>query len=410
MIVRDKQFYKFSAYGFLKNLRFFDPFIILFFREMGMSFLQIGVLFSIREVSTNILEIPTGVFADAYGRRKSMIFSFLSYIVSFCIFYFLPIFWMYAVAMVCFAFGEAFRTGTHKAMIMEYLRLKNMTDFKVEYYGHTRGASQMGSAVSSLIAAALVFYIGGYRIVFLASVVPYVFGLFLMMSYPKELDGTESRSERQSGAMLSQIRETLKSFLKMFSNRQVVKALFNSAVYDAFHKTVKDYLQPILKALVISLPVMLSLQQGQRIAVLVGITYFLIYLLTSYASRKSSLFVKKTASLKRAVNATFLMGAVVLIATGVFTRTNFQIVAVFLFLLLYVIENLRRPIMVSYISDRIANDVMATGLSAESQLKTVLMAALAPAIGYLVDRFGLGNALIIAGMTMIGTSFALKIE
>jgi len=156
--------------------------------------------------------------------------------------------------------------------------------------------------------------------------------------------------------------------------------------------------------------VMLSLEQSQRIAVLVGITYFLIYLLTSYASRKSSLFVKKTASLKRAVNATFLMGAVVLVATGVFTRTNFQIVAVFLFLLLYVIENLRRPIMVSYISDRIANDVMATGLSAESQLKTVLMAALAPAIGYLVDRFGLGNALIIAGITMIGTSFALKIE
>lgn len=410
MIVKDKQFYKFSAYGFLKNLRFFDPFIILFFRQMGMSFLQIGILFSIREVSTNILEIPTGVFADVYGRRRSMIFSFLSYIISFFIFYFLPFFWMYAVAMVCFAFGEAFRTGTHKAMIMEYLRLKNMTDFKVEYYGHTRGASQTGSAVSSLIAAALVFYSGSYRIVFLASVVPYIFGLFLMMSYPKELDGTKLRIERQSGGMFLQICETLKSFLKMFSNRRIVKALFSSAVYDAFHKTVKDYLQPILKALMISLPVMLSLKQGQRMAVLVGITYFLIYLLTSYASRKSSLFVKKIASLGKAVNVTFLMGAAVLVATGIFTRINFQIVAVFLFLFLYVIENLRRPIMVSYISDRIANDVMATGLSAESQLKTILMAALAPAVGYLVDRFGLGNALIIAGITMVGTSFALKIE
>jgi len=38
----DKLFPRFSAYGFLKNLRFFDPFIILIFREAGLSFLDIG--------------------------------------------------------------------------------------------------------------------------------------------------------------------------------------------------------------------------------------------------------------------------------------------------------------------------------------------------------------------------------
>ena len=42
---KDKQFYRFAAYGFLKNLRFFDPFIILYFREMGFSFLEIGTLY-----------------------------------------------------------------------------------------------------------------------------------------------------------------------------------------------------------------------------------------------------------------------------------------------------------------------------------------------------------------------------
>ena len=52
MLQKDKQIYKFSAYGFLKNLRFFDPFIILFFREMGISFLEIGILFSVTVVQT----------------------------------------------------------------------------------------------------------------------------------------------------------------------------------------------------------------------------------------------------------------------------------------------------------------------------------------------------------------------
>lgn len=118
-IKKDAQFYRFAAYGFLKNLRFFDPFLILFFREMGLSFLEIGTLISVREIATNILELPTGFIADLYGRRMSMVLSMLSYLASFMVFYLFPNFFVYMIAMVAFAFGEAFRTGTHKAMILE---------------------------------------------------------------------------------------------------------------------------------------------------------------------------------------------------------------------------------------------------------------------------------------------------
>ncbi|MCK4488888.1 MAG: hypothetical protein KAU23_01445, partial [Anaerolineales bacterium] len=97
-ITRDRMFYRFSLYGFLKNLRFFDPFILLIFRSYGLSFLQIGILYSIRDVATNILEIPTGVIADSFGRRRSMVAAFLSYIASFLIFYFLKDFIFLALA------------------------------------------------------------------------------------------------------------------------------------------------------------------------------------------------------------------------------------------------------------------------------------------------------------------------
>jgi len=143
--------YRFSLYGFLKNLRFFEPFIILLFREDGLSFLQIGLLYSIRDIATNIMEIPSGIYADAFGRRKSMLFSFSAYIVSFIVFYLFSGFYPFAVAMVLFAVGEAFRTGTHKALILEYLNIKGMKNQKVSYYGRTRSASQSGSAVNSLI-------------------------------------------------------------------------------------------------------------------------------------------------------------------------------------------------------------------------------------------------------------------
>ena len=90
MIKKDRMFYKFSLYGFLKNLRFFEPFIILFFRDAALSFFQIGLLFSIRDLATNLLEIPTGVYADAFGRRRSMVMAFVAYILSFVIFFLFP--------------------------------------------------------------------------------------------------------------------------------------------------------------------------------------------------------------------------------------------------------------------------------------------------------------------------------
>ena len=72
----------------------------------------------------------------------------------------------YIAAMVFFALGESFRSGTHKAMIMEYLKLNSMADRKVAYYGRTRGWAQLGSALSALISAALVFFTGSFRSVF----------------------------------------------------------------------------------------------------------------------------------------------------------------------------------------------------------------------------------------------------
>jgi len=154
-ILKDKQYYKFCIYGFLKNLRFFEPFLLLFFYSKGISFLQIGILYAIREIAINVFEIPSGIIADALGRRKTLASSFLVYIIAFIIFYFYSSFFLFAYAMLFYALGEAIRSGINKAMIVDYLNRTNQIKYKVEYYGHTRSASQFGSALSSLAGGIL---------------------------------------------------------------------------------------------------------------------------------------------------------------------------------------------------------------------------------------------------------------
>ena len=276
---------KFCAYGFLKNLQFFDPYMILFFQESGLNFLKIGILFAIREISTNILEIPSGIVADAVGRKKSMVISFLSYIASFLLFFFFPHFWTYAAAMFIFASGEAFRSGTHKAMIFEFLKRNNLIDQKIAYYGGTRSWAEIGSSISALIAIAIVFYTGTFRSVFLFSTVPYILDLFLILSYPDDLDNTESSSDGQRTipSLKTVIRETVLSFKDLMYR----KALLTSTFFDGIFESVKSYIQPILKIWILTIPLLTVLTADKRTAIITGIIYAVIYQTTAFASQNT---------------------------------------------------------------------------------------------------------------------------
>jgi MFS family permease len=83
---------KFSLYGFLRNLRFFEPLLLLYFTvSKGLSYTLFGTLITVREVVREvgiyILEVPTGILADVTGRRRAMVLSFSAYLASFALFY-----------------------------------------------------------------------------------------------------------------------------------------------------------------------------------------------------------------------------------------------------------------------------------------------------------------------------------
>jgi len=267
---RNFQFYKFCAYGFLKNLRFYEPFLMLFFLEKGLTFLQIGTLYAAREVSINIVEIPSGVIADSLGRKRSMAVSFMFYILSFIVFFFAESYWVLFAAMLVYAGGDAFRTGTHKAMIFEYLHMHGWGHLKTHYYGHTRAWSQAGAALSALIAAFLVFWRGSYAPVFLFTIIPYVLDLMLVLSYPPELDGPRHTSDK---TIASEFVHVIRSLLKSLRNPDLIRAIANQSLYSGYYKAFKDYLQPILKSFAVGLPVLLALEGDQRTAIITGVVY-----------------------------------------------------------------------------------------------------------------------------------------
>lgn len=403
---KNRQFYKFCAYGFLKNLRFFEPFLLLFFLEKGLSYAEIGTLYAIREISINLIEIPSGVAADSLGRRRVMATSFIAYILSFIIFFLAHSYWALALAMIAFAGGEAFRTGTHKAMIFEYLEMHNWGHLKTYYYGHTRAWSQVGSALSALIAGALVFWHGSYAPIFLFTIIPYVLDLLLVLSYPANLDGLRHSSDKTfSGELIHVLKATLKSI----KNPDLLRAIANQALYSGYYKACKDYLQPILKTFAVGLPILLALQDQQRTALITGIVYALLYLLTAYASRSSGRISERYSTLAIPLNRLLLWGVSFGILSAVAYLLGVPLIAIFLYVGIYTIENLRKPMGIAYVTERMDQSSMATLLSVESQAETLVAVVIALLLGFFITAWGLGMGILVVSVITLLIAFFLHL-
>lgn len=375
--------FRFSLYGFLKNQRYFEPFIVLFFLDQGLSYTLIGVLVAIREFSTNLMEIPSGALADLYGRRRMMILSLTAYLVSFGLFATGHSFAQFAVAMVLYAGGDAFRTGTHKAMIFTWLRRENRLDEKTRVYGKTRSWSKIGSAFSLVPATACVFWLKDYSYVFWFSMIPYLMGIVNFLFYPSWLDGP--KTEASPAEVGRHLRETLRLVLDESRLRRLI---IESMSYEGMFKAGKDYLQPIVKHAALAAPVLLAVQAESRTALLIGAVYFVVNLVSAYGSRRSHRLVERFGGEEAGTRVVWQASFWVYFALVPLLFLGWESGAIAAFVILFVLQNLFRPMQISRFDAYSDETRGATVLSVESQAKTLATMVMAPVLGAAVDLVG----------------------
>lgn len=388
---------RFSLYGFLKNQQYYEYFLLLAFRQMGLSYFLIGLLIAFREITINLMEIPTGAVADLWGRRKSMVFSFSSYIVSFAIFglsgtaalagnlsqhVLIPLLFL---AMVFFAIGDAFRTGTHKAMIFMWLRLRGRTDERTKVYGYTRSWSKIGSAVSVILACIFVFLTSNFIYVFFFAIIPYILNIINFLGYPKEVDGAV-REKTSVQEMAGHLKESLMVSVR---RKTVRRLILESMGFEGFFKASKDYLQPILMAAALPLTALLfsgiQLTDEQKSVVLIGPVFFVLFILSAFASRNAHHLVDGAGQEDK--TARQLWGVSFAVFLVLFPAMYYGIhwIVIALFVLFYVIQNFWRPILISRFDEHSDETKGATVLSIESQAKSAATMIIAPVLGLAVD-------------------------
>ncbi|MFZ2199707.1 MAG: MFS transporter [Microgenomates group bacterium] len=94
----------------------------LFFYLRYFSFAQIATLWAIQMAVSNLLEIPTGAFADRVGRKISIILSFVVGAISLLLFPYVTVFWMFVVLESLKGLANALYSGSMEALVYDSLK------------------------------------------------------------------------------------------------------------------------------------------------------------------------------------------------------------------------------------------------------------------------------------------------
>jgi len=80
------------------------------------------------------------------------------------------------------------------------------------------------------------------------------------------------------------------------------------------------------------------------------------------------------------------------------------------FVIVYIIENLRKPILTGYVTDHVPGEILTSVLSVQSLLKTAITAILALVFGVLADMFGIGISFIGVSLSLVIISGIVNIS
>jgi MFS family permease len=401
--------FKFSLYGFLKNQLYFEPFFLLILMGKGLSFFEIGIILGFRDLCKNLFEIPSGLLSDSWGRKKTLIGGWLSYIISFILFTFSGSMFLLLTAALFFGFGEAFRTGTHKAIIFSWLNQENRLDEKTKVYGFTRSWSKFGSALSVIISGTFVLIFHKLEFLFLIAVFPYLLNILNFLTYPQSLDIEKNSQKIKSlKSFFAELFKTMKNVLFL---KKIRKLIMETVSFEGSFKLVMPYFQIVLLSAGIVMGSISILKTGvmQNTAILIMISYFILHLLSGFASKYAFKIVEIFGDEENA--SRFLWKTIFTSFLFIFVLIIFKLylVSALFFIILSFVYNSWRPIFYSRFDKVAPKERQATLLSIESQAKSLFLAIFAPITGLCMDKFGL-ITIPIAGLIISSPYFFRSIK
>ena len=108
-------------FNFFTDFKLYAPIAILYFAQVSGSFALGMSVFAISTIASAIFEVPTGIYSDFIGRRRTVIWGAF-FAVLFAIFYAIgQSYWFLVIGAVFEGLSQAFYSGNNDALLYDSL-------------------------------------------------------------------------------------------------------------------------------------------------------------------------------------------------------------------------------------------------------------------------------------------------
>jgi len=367
---------------FISSALYLVPaFLMIYFLDIGFNLFQIGLIGAATQIATLIFEIPTGSFADLYGRKRSVLLGYFIEGICMLFLFFIKDFYFILLIFALWGFGATFSSGSKDAWIVDMINKKNKKLIH-NFFNNQQITIGLGLVLSGLFGAITVRYFG-ISIIWLFSASCYLVSIILLSIFTKEI--YTPKKIRISNSFKNLKIQTKKSFNYSYHHKILfyfIIALIISGVAFNFQAGISK--TPLLKSL--------GLQEYQF-----GYWFSVMALLAAISPLFARKFLKRGKERKFIVITTIL-GAVI----NLFILFTFSLLlAIPVLLLSLFFYNSNTPAQEVYFHRFIPSKLRATIGSVRSML-TVLASAIAlPVVGLLVDWIGPRYTIFISSLLMI---------
>ena len=374
---------KFYLYKIFAGMFFSVPIMVLFWQDNGLSLTEVMLLQSIFAILTVILEIPSGYFADIYGRKKTLIIASTMGLIAISTYSIGHNFYHFLIAELFFALSVSFTSGTTSAFIFDTLQNLGEEKQYKKIWGNALFYGMIALAVSNslggLIAKIDLRYTLYASIPFFALMIPLLF----TMEEPK----------RYKIIIQQGYTKELLSILKItfLQNKKVRWIIIYSGVIYAFNQSALWLYQPYFKV------------SGLDIAYF-GIVFAGFQMVAAFSSKYAHKIEEKLGQKYSLAMLTFL------VAGSYFLMSNFIFLFSFSFCFIQqFVRGFKNAVVTDYINQLTTSNMRATVLSAESFIGRIIYAAIIPVFGWMADVYTIVQALTVIGATALISGIVILI-
>ena len=367
--------WKFYLHQVLAGMFFYIPINVLFLQNNGLSLTEVMILQSIFSVIMVVLEIPTGYFADRYGRKRALVYAALSFFIAMSMYSIGYNFAQFLVAEIFLALGASLTSGTTSAFVYDTLvELKEEQNFK-KIFGNAMFIAMIALALSGvlggLIATIDLRYTLYASIPFFALLIPVSLSFYEPVRH-KFIVKKDSVQE---------ISRILK--VALIENGKLRWLMVYSGIVFAFNLSAAALYQPYFKL------------SGLDIA------YFgLVFAGFQVVAAISSKYAYK---LEEKLGQKFSLGMLIFLVSGsYFLMSNVVFLFSFSFAFIHqFVRGFKNVVVADYINSITTSDMRATVLSVESFVGRLLYAIVIPIVGWMADIYSLPQAMTVLAFTTL---------